>query len=125
MSGSKLTEGAATGGAAGLSVLGSAIGFCCLGPWSVALFGVSGAVFLSRLEPFRLPILVVAALLLAWALWRVYRPRKACADGTCAAMPSPYLKAALWISAALLLLAFFARDLQSLLLGILTPGGTQ
>lgn len=33
-----------TGGAIGISVFASFIGLCCIGPWAVVLFGVSGAV---------------------------------------------------------------------------------
>lgn len=117
-----LSEGAAAGGAAGLSALGSAAGLCCVGPWSVALFGVGGAVFLSRLEPFRPLILIAAAGLLGWAFWRVYRLRPADADAPPPRRGAPLLKAALWISAGLLAFAFFARDLQALIFGITSAG---
>src|SRR3546814_3676340 len=64
---------ASAGGAVGLSALASFIGLCCIGPWSVALFGVSGAIALARWQTYRPHILIVAGLLLAWAFWRVYR----------------------------------------------------
>lgn len=117
-----LPERAVIGGAAGLSTLGSALGLCCAGPWSVALFGAGGAIFLSRLEPFRLPILIVAAGFLGWAFWRVYGPRHADAQAPCAKRRTPLLKTALWISAGMLALAFFARDLQALIFRLSSLG---
>ena len=111
-----------TGGAIGLSAIASFIGLCCIGPWAVALFGVSGAITMARFDFLRPYILGVAAVMLAWAFWRVYRPARVCADGTCAAGPSPWVKSALWIAAALTLAAFFADDLQWLLVDP-TPEG--
>lgn len=116
-----LPEGAAAGGAAGLSALGTAAGLCCVGPWTVALFGVGGAVFLSQLEPFRPLMLIVAAGLLGWAFWRVYRPPGGM-DALCARRRAPLLKATLWISAGLLAMAFFARDLQALIFRLSSLG---
>src|SRR3546814_4855618 len=51
---------ASAGGAVGLSALASFIGLCCIGPWSVALFGVSGAIALARWQTYRPHILIVA-----------------------------------------------------------------
>jgi hypothetical protein len=105
----------ATGGAIGLSAVASIVGLCCIGPWAVALFGVPGAVYLARWQPVRPYILGLAALMIAWAFWRVYRPRRVCADGVCPATPSRWLKLFLWLGALLLVLAIFAEDLQWLL----------
>ena len=44
---------ATTSGAVGISVFASSIGLCCIGPWAVALFGVSGAVTMARWAPYR------------------------------------------------------------------------
>ena len=60
--------------------------------------------------------------MLAWAFWRVYRRRPVCDDGSCARPPSVWLRAMLWLSAILLVLAFFAEDLQWLLVDP-TPEG--
>jgi len=106
---------ATTGSAIGISTFASFIGLCCIGPWAVVLFGVSGAVTMARWQPFRPYILGVAAALLAWAFWRVYRPQPVCADGTCPTGPSISLKAMLWVAAAMIALAFFADDLQWIL----------
>lgn len=113
---------ATTGSAIGLSAVASFVGLCCIGPWAVALFGVPGAVYLARWEPARPFILAVAALMLAWAFWRVYQPRKICEDGTCEAGPSVWLKVILWFGLLILLVAYLADELQWLLIDP-TPEG--
>ena len=125
----------ATGGAIGLSTLASTIGLCCVGPWAVTLFGVSGAVALARWEPVRPYILGAAGLMLVWAFWQTYRSRQPaqqsaaqfdqqleCSDGLCEARSRTWLRLMLWPSAVLLVLAFFAPDLQWLLVDP-TPEG--
>ncbi len=95
----------ATGGAIGLSTLASTIGLCCIGPWAVTLFGVSGAVALARWEPVRLYILGAAGLMLVWAFWQTYRFRQPaqqsatqfdqqseCSDRLCEARSRTWLK---------------------------------
>jgi len=104
-----------TGGAIGISVFASFIGLCCIGPWAVVLFGVSGAVTMARWAPVRPYIVGVAAVMLAWAFWRVYRPQPVCEDGSCATGPSKWLKVMLWVATILVVVAFFADDLQWLL----------
>ena len=104
-----------TTGAIGISAIASFIGLCCIGPWTVAIFGVSGAVALAGWQPYRLYIIAVAAALLAWAFWRVYRPQPVCADGTCPTAASGWVKAMLWVATGLVVLAFFAEELQWLL----------
>lgn len=112
-----LPESAATGAAAGLSALGSVVGLCCLGPWTAAFFGVGGAIFLSRLAPFRPLFIIAAGGFLAWAFWRVYRPQ---AGGE--APRKTVLKTALWISAGLLALAVLAPDLPAMVMAIAPSG---
>jgi hypothetical protein len=111
-----------TGGAIGISAFASFIGLCCIGPWAVVLFGVSGAVTMARWAPYRPYILAVAAAMLAWAFWRVYRPQPVCDDGSCVEGPSTWLKTMLWVSLVMIILAFFATDLQWLLVDA-TPEG--
>ncbi len=113
---------ATTGSAIGISAFASFVGLCCIGPWAVVLFGVSGAVTMARWQPFRPYILIVAGLMLAWGFWRVYRPQPVCDDGTCPAGPSIWLKTMLWVAAVFILLAFFAEELQWLLIDP-TPEG--
>ncbi len=110
------------GSAISLSAIASFVGLCCIGPWAVALFGVPGAVYLARWQPGRPYILGVAAVLMLWAFWRVYRPRRVCDDGTCETGPSNWLKLFLWLGAVLLGLAFFAEQLQWLIVDP-TPEG--
>jgi len=111
-----------TGGAIGMSVFASFIGLCCIGPWAVVLFGVSGAVTMARWAPLRPYIIGAAAVMLAWAFWRVYKPQAVCEDGTCPAEASSWLKAMLWVAALMVVLAFFADDLQWILVDP-TPEG--
>ncbi len=111
-----------TGSAIGLSLFSSFIGLCCIGPWAVVLFGVSGAVTMARWAPFRPYIIGVATVMLAWAFWRVYRPQPVCEDGTCSTGPSTWLKVTLWLAALMVVLAFFADQLQWLLVDP-TPEG--
>jgi len=113
---------ATTGGAIGISVFASFIGLCCIGPWAVVLFGVSGAVTMARWAPLRPYIIGVAAVLLAWAFWRVYRPQPECENGSCQAGPSVWLKVMLWVALCMTVLAFFASDLQWVLVDA-TPQG--
>lgn len=110
------------GGAISLSAIASFIGLCCIGPWAVALFGVPGAVYLARWQPVRPYLLTLAVMLILWAFWRVYRPRKLCDDEICASGPSKWLKLFLWIGAVLLIMALFADQLQWLLVDP-TPEG--
>jgi hypothetical protein len=111
-----------TGSAVGLSAIASFIGLCCIGPWSVALFGVSGAITMARFDFLRPYILGVAVVMLGWAFWRVYRPQPVCAEGTCITGPSVWLKFALWTAVLLTGLAFFADEIQWLLIDP-TPEG--
>jgi len=113
---------ATTGGVIGISAFTSFIGLCCIGPWAVVLFGVSGAVTMARWAPYRPYILAVATVMLAWSFWRVYRPQKVCQDGSCAEASSSWLKIMLWVSLIMIILAFFATDLQWILVDP-TPEG--
>ncbi len=118
------TTAATTGGAIGLSSFASFVGLCCIGPWAVTLFGISGAITMARWQPYRPYILGVAAVMIAWAFWRVYRPKPVqnCDSESCKTGPSICLKSALWFSAVMVVLAFFADELQWLLVDP-TPEG--
>ncbi len=102
---------ATAGGAIGLSTFASFVGLCCIGPWSVAVLGVSGAVALTRFQPYRLYIVAAAGALLGWAFWQIYRRQNT----------SRWLKAALGVASVLLVLAFFSEELQRVLLRISIP----
>ena len=105
---------ATSGSAIGISAIASFIGLCCIGPWAVALLGVSGAVAMAKWQPFRPYILGLAVVMLLWAFWRVYGPprKKLCDAGLCAARPPLWLQGSLWLAAILIGLAFFADQLQ-------------
>ena len=106
---------ATTSSAVGISTIASFIGLCCIGPWSVALLGVSGAITMARYAYLRPYILVVAAIMLGWAFWRVYFKLRDCDDNGCETRTSYWLQAALWIAAVMVILAFFAEELQWIL----------
>ena len=107
---------ASGGGAVGLSMFASFVGLCCIGPWTVALLGVSGAVSMARWQPYRPLILAMAGAMLAWAFWRTYRLRRVCLrDGCEDKRPGIPMHVALWSSALLLVVAMFAEHLQWLL----------
>ena len=105
---------ATSGSAIGISAIASFIGLCCIGPWAVALLGVSGAVAMAKWQPFRPYILGLAVVMLLCAFWRVYGPprKKLCDAGLYAARPSLWLQGSLWLAAILIGLAFFADQLQ-------------
>ena len=105
---------ATSGSAIGISAIASFIGLCCLGPWAVALLGVSGAVAMAKWQPIRPYRLGLAVIMLLWAFWRVYGPprKKLCDAGLCAARPSLWLQGSLWLATILIGLAFFADQLQ-------------
>ena len=111
----------AASGSIGLSAISSFVGLCCIGPWSVAFLGVTGAVAVARWQPYRPLILGVAAVLLAWGFWQVYRSKKTGEGEVCAAKPPVWLKIALWSSVAFLVLAFFAEELQWILVDPTPP----
>ena len=108
------TLAATSGSAIGISAIASFIGLCCIGPWAVALLGVSGAVAMAKWQPIRPYILGLAVIMLLWAFWRVYGPprKKLCDAGLCAARPSLWLQGSLWLATILIGLAFFADQLQ-------------
>ena len=113
---------ASSGGAVGLSALASFVGLCCIGPWTVALLGVSGAVSLARWQPFRPYVLTAAGVLLAWAFWRTYRLRRACpADGCADKRPGAVMYVTLGLAVLLLVLAVFAVKLQWLIVDPTPP----
>ena len=115
---------ATTGGAIGISAISSFIGLCCVGPWAVTLFGLSGAIAMARWQPLRPYILSLAIIMIAWAFWRVYGParKKLCEAGLCPARPALWLQGSLWFATILVVIAFFADQLQWLLVDP-TPEG--
>lgn len=113
--------GTGAGAASGTSLIAAITSFCCVGPWAVILFGVPGAITIARWEPYRPYLIVGSGGLLAWAVWRTYRLRQACAAGACASGPSPWLIAVLWIATGLWLFALVAPYVASTIAGALMP----
>ena len=96
----------AAGGVIG-AILASA---CCIIPLLLVMLGVSGAWIgnLTALEPYKPYVAAVTLGLIGLGFWRVYfRPKPACVDGSYCARPQSSLitKSALWIGAAVTLLA--------------------
>lgn len=96
----------AAGGVIG-AILASA---CCVVPLVLVTLGISGAWIgnLTALEPYKPYVATVTLALIGLGFWRVYfRPKPECVEGSYCARPQSSLitKSALWISAALVLLA--------------------
>jgi mercuric ion transport protein len=96
----------AAGGALGALLASS----CCILPLILISLGVSGAWIgnLTALETYKLVFIGIAAVFIAAGFWHVYfRKAEPCEDGTACARPDSarFTKAALWISAILVLLA--------------------
>jgi hypothetical protein len=115
---------ATSGSAISISAIASFIGLCCIGPWAVTLFGVSGAIAMTRWQPIRPYLLGLALIMLGWAFWRIYGPprQRLCEAGICSPKPSTWLQISLWFATVLVVLAFFADQLQWLLVDP-TPEG--
>jgi mercuric ion transport protein len=96
----------ATGAVVG-AILASA---CCVVPLLLVTLGISGAWIgnLTALEPYKPYVATVTLGLIGLGFWRVhFQPKPACEEGTYCARPQASLvtKTALWIGAAITLLA--------------------
>ena len=82
---------------------------CCVGPLVLVLAGIGGAwaSTLTMFEPYRLIFLAAAAVALAFAWRRIYRPAAECAPGEACAVPAVRRgqKVAFWLVAAFVLAA--------------------
>jgi hypothetical protein len=95
-----LVLGSATGGLASSLAAGFAA-LCCVGPSTVALLGVGGALAAASLAPYRLLLLLVSFALIGYGLWRAYRPTIANAEGrACPVRAGRLARGVLWISVA-------------------------
>lgn len=73
---------------------------CCLVPTVLAMLGVSGVGFASKLAPYRIPFLVATALSLAAGFWFAYRPQQdECDCGTTKSRKAA--RVGLWIATLL------------------------
>ena len=87
----------------GLGVLSVLTGVVCAEPCTAALLHVMGAVSAARIASSTLLVAGVAVLSLGWALWRLYRTHRACANKNC-------LSASAFTYSALFIVAAFAVD---------------
>jgi hypothetical protein len=79
---------------------------------------------MARWQPIRPYLLGLALVMLGWAFWRIYGPprQQLCEAGKCPQKPSAWLQISLWFATVLVVLAFFADQLQWLLVDP-TPEG--
>ncbi|HAS24738.1 MAG TPA: hypothetical protein DCR64_04075 [Vibrio sp.] len=101
----------AASGAFGLGTFAVIFSLCCVGPFMITLVGVSGAIFIASFEPYRIYIIAVAAVLLAFSFWRVYRKTDNCATGTCQVRSQKKAKIMLWMSTAMVVISYFMDDI--------------
>ncbi len=92
-------------GAAGSALGSAAASICCIGPLGLSLLGVQGAIFAAGLKPYRVYLLVGSALLLAFAFWSVYRPRRLPNGSACSIGVGRLTRAVLWGSLGIWLIA--------------------
>lgn len=83
---------------------------CCIAPLALFTLGISGAWIgnLTALEPYKPLFVGVALVFIGFGFWQVYfKAEPACEDGSYCARPQSSIitQAALWLSAALVVLA--------------------
>ncbi len=91
---------AGTGRKIGVGAFSLITGFYCAEPCTAALLHILGAVSAAQIASSTLFIVGIAAMSLAWALWRLYRTRRACTDNKC---PSSRV---MWLTTLLVVAAF-------------------
>lgn len=107
-----------------LAALGSVFGAlaassCCVLPLVLFSAGVGGAWIgnLTALAPYQPVFAAFTLAVLGLGFWRIYGPRRACAEGEACARPMPTrsVKAGLWLATALIAVALAFPYLASLL----------
>lgn len=102
--------GARTGLGLKLTALGGVLGAlaasaCCILPLVLLSVGIGGAWIgnLTALAPYQPIFAAFTIAVLGLGFWRVYGPRRACAEGKACARPLPNrsVKAGLWLATAL------------------------
>lgn len=89
----------------GAAVAAAFAAFCCVGPWAVALVGVSGAIAAASLAPYR-PLLLLASLaVLALGFWPAYGRGTMVAGRVCRVSVGRFSRTALWLAGAIWLAA--------------------
>lgn len=109
---SKTTQSELSSGSEDKALLGSATGglataiaavfaaLCCVGPSTVAVLGVGGALAAASLKPYR-PFLLLASLAtILYGLWRAYRTTGLNREGVaCPTRIGRFTRKALWLAA--------------------------
>jgi mercuric ion transport protein len=91
--------GAATGGL-GAAVAAFFAALCCVGPSTVALFGVGGALAAASLKPYRPFFLVASLAMILYGFWRVYGASVRNRQGqACPTRIGRFSRGALWLAA--------------------------
>ncbi len=92
----------AAGGAVGMTGIAAFLGTCCVAPWAVTLFGVSGAVMLARASVAQPWLILTATMALGLAFWWAYR-RAPVVDGqVCDVAANRRMRRWLWVAAVLM-----------------------
>ena len=69
---------------------------CCIGPLAITLLGVNGAILGAAIKPYRPILLTVAAILLAFAYWRLRRSQDVVEGAICSIQAMRLQKTVLW-----------------------------
>lgn len=108
-----------------LTALGGVLGAlaassCCVLPLLLFSVGIGGAWIgnLTALAPYQPVFAAFTLAVLGLGFWRVYGPRRACAEGGACARPLPnrLVKASLWLATVLIAVALAFPYLASLFL---------
>lgn len=91
-------RGAAAAGV-GTALVAGVASLCCAGPITVILLGAGGAVAAAGLAPYRLPLLMVSAVLLGVAFWQVYWRRNPATGAACSIAVGRATRIGLWVAA--------------------------
>ncbi len=86
----------ALAGASSAALTSVASSICCIGPLAITLLGVNGAILAAAIKPYRPVLLMAAAVLLAFAWWRLKRSWSGADGATCSIRAMRVQKAVLW-----------------------------
>ncbi len=73
----------ALAGASSAALTSVASSICCIGSLAITLLGVNGAILGAVIKPYRPILLTAAAVLLAFAYWRLQRSRNVAEGAAC------------------------------------------
>ncbi len=86
----------ALAGASSAALTSVASSICCIGPLAITLLGVNGAILGAAIKPYRPILLTAAAVLLAFAYWRLAGSRSGVEGAACSVRAMRVQKAVLW-----------------------------